>query len=172
MSTIVQSGVSLYANKRYAGQIDTLQVNSVTDAILDTAVAGFGVPLARTATGVKPFTLVGDAFVGFTVRKHTQANLYSATTPTDYAIGASVPVLNMGYIVVTAESNVVKGGNIFIRFGAGAGGTVLGSIRADADATGGVGEDEATAVEVPGVVFAESASAGELVRVAVTRIFE
>lgn len=164
MSTFVQSSVSQYANARYAGQIDTLQVNNVTDAILDTAVAGFGVPLARTATGVKPFTLVGDAFVGISVRKHTQTNAYNATTATDYAIGASVPVCNMGYIVVTAESDVVKGGNIFIRYGAGAGGTVLGAIRADADT--------ATAVEVPGVIFAESASAGELVRVAVTRIFE
>lgn len=173
MSTIVQSGVSLYAGARYAGQIDTLQINNVTDAILDTAVAAFGVPLARTATGVKPFTAVDDAFVGIAVRKHTQTNAYNATTATDYAIGASVPICNLGYIVVEAESDVVKGGNIFIRFGVGTGATnVLGSIRADADATGGVGKDEATAVEVPGVVFAESASAGELVRVAITRIFE
>lgn len=159
----VQSSVALYANARYAGQIDTLQINNVTDAILDTGTAAFGVPLARTATGVKPFTLVGDAFVGIAVRKHTQTNAYNATTATDYAIGASVPICNLGYIVVEAESDVVKGGNIFIRYASGTG-TVLGAIRADADT--------ATAVEVPGVVFAESASAGELVRIAITSIVE
>ena len=169
----VQSGVSLYAGARYAGQIDTLQLHNTTDAILDTAVAGFGVPLARTSTGVKPFTGSSDSFVGFSVRKHTQTNAYNSTTSTDYAIGASVPILNMGYIVVEAESDVTKGGTVYIRFGVGTGATnVLGSIRGDADATGGVGEDEATAVAVSGVIFAESASAGDLVRVAVTRIFE
>ena len=163
MAQSVQTGVSLYANARYAGQIDTLQINNVTDAILDTGAAAFGVPLARTATGVKPFTASDDDFVGIAVRKHTQTNVYNATTATDYAIGASVPVCNLGYIVVEAESDVVKGANIFIRYAEGTG-TVLGAIRADADT--------ATAVEVPGVVFAESASAGELVRVAITRIFE
>ena len=169
----VQTSVSQYAGARYKGQIDTLQINNVTDAILDTAVAGFGVPLARTSTGVKPFVGSTDAFVGIAVRKHTVLNTYDSNTAPTYAIGSSVAILNMGYIVVEAESDVVKGGNIFIRFGVGTGATnVLGSIRADADATGGVGEDEATAVEVPGVIFAESASAGELVRVAITRIFE
>jgi hypothetical protein len=173
LNQTVQSSVSLYANARYAGQIDTLQVNNVTDAILDTAVAGFGVPLARTSAGVKPFTLVGDAFVGFAVRKHTVMNSYNSTTSPTYEIGDSVAILNMGYIVVEAESDVTKGGSVFIRFGTGTGATnVLGSVRADADATGGVGEDEATAVEVSGAIFAESASAGELVRVAVTRIYE
>ena len=164
MSQIVQTGVSLYAGARYKGQLDTLQLNNTTNAILDTAVAAFGIPLARTATGVKPFTLVGDAFAGITIRKHTQANLYNATTPTDYAIGSSVPIANFGYIVVEAESAVVKGGNAFIRYAAGAGGTVLGAVRADADT--------ATAVEVTGLVFAESAEAGELVRVVMTQIFE
>ena len=160
----VQTSVSQYAGARYKGQIDTLQINNVTDAILDTAVAGFGVPLARTATGVKPFTLVGDAFAGIAVRKATVLNTYDSNVAPTYAIGSSVAILNMGYIVVEAESAVVKGGSVFIRYAAGAGGTVLGAIRADADT--------ATAVEVPGVIFAESASAGELVRVAVTRIFE
>ena len=160
----VQSSVSQYAGVRYVGQIDTLQINNVTDAILDTAVAGFGVPLARTATGVKPFTLVGDVFAGVAIRKHTVTNTYDSNTAPTYAIGSNVAVLNMGYIVVEAESAVVKGGNVFIRYGAGAGGTVLGAIRADADT--------ATAVEVPGVVFAESADAGDMVRIAITRIFE
>ncbi len=160
----VQSSVSLYAGKRYAGQIDTLQLNNVTDGILDTATAAFGVPLARTATGVKPFTLVGDAFVGFSVRKHTQTNAYNSTVDPVYEIGDSLAILNFGYIVVEAESDVVKGGNVFIRYAAGAGGTVLGSVRADADT--------ASAVEVSTVKFAESASAGDLVRVVVTQIAE
>jgi hypothetical protein len=159
----VQTGVNLYAEKRYVGQIDTLQLNNVTDAILDTAVAAFGVPLARTATGVKPFTLVGDAFVGIAVRKQTVMNTYNSEVSPTYAIGSVPAILNFGYIVVTAESNVTKGGSVFIRYAAGSG-AVLGAIRADADT--------ATAVEVPTVKFAESALAGELVRVVITQIAE
>lgn len=162
LNSIVQSTVSQYAGARYAGQIDTLQVNNVTDAVLDTAVAGFGVPLARTATGVKPFTLVGDIFAGFTVRKHTVMNSYNSTVSPTYAIGSVPPILNFGYITVPVESNVTEGGSIFIRYGVGAGGSVLGAIRADADT--------ATAVEIPTVKFAESALAGELVRVVITQI--
>ena len=164
LNQTVQSAVSLYAEKRYVGQIDTLQINNVTDAILDTAVAAFGVPLARTATGVKPFTLVGDSFAGITIRKHTVTNAYNSTVSPVYEIGSVPAILNFGYIVVTAESAVVKGGSAFIRYGAGAGGTVLGAIRADADT--------ATAVEVPLLKFAESADAGDLVRVVITQIVE
>jgi hypothetical protein len=174
LTQTVQSSVGLYAGQRYNGQLDTLQVSNLTDAILTTGPVAFGAPLARDGAGVKPFTGSSDVFVGFAARKHTVMNTYDSNTPTGYVVGDSVAIANFGYITPTeVEAAVLKGGSVFIRFGTGTGTTnVLGAIRGDADATGGVGEDEATAVEVSGVIFAEPASAGEMVRVVMTRIFE
>ena len=166
LSQTVQSSVGLYAGKRYEGQIDTLQVNNVSDAILETANVGMGLAVAAgSADGiVKPFNAIDASFGGVTVRRHTLVNAYSSTDAPAYETGHSLAMLNMGYIVVKAESAVVKGNNAFIRYVAGAGGTVLGSFRADVDT--------ASAVEVAGLVYAESADAGDMVRLAITRIFE
>ena len=164
LNQTVQSNVGLYAGKRYNGQLDTLQIGNVTDAILTTSPVLFGGLLARDGLNVKPFVGETDEFVGIALRKHTVMNAYDASTVTEYVVGDSVAFANFGYVVVEVEDAVVKGGTVFARFVAGAGGTVLGAIRGDADTD--------SAVAISGVVFAESASAGEMVRVAITRIFE
>jgi len=51
----------------------------------------------------------------------------------DWPAMRPTPLLRKGRIWVTAESAVARWTNPFIRFAAGAGGTVLGGFRADAD---------------------------------------
>lgn len=162
----VQTAVSLYAGSRYVGQIDTLQINNTTDAVLETAAVGVGLAVARgSADGiVKPFNASDADFAGVIVRKHTQTNTYNDNTAPDYEVGNTPSILNFGYIVVEAESTVAKGDDVYIRYAAGAGGTVLGSFRNDADT--------ASAALVAGLVFAESANAGDMVRLCLTRIYE
>lgn len=53
----------------------------------------------------------------------------------------TLPVMRKGRILLASETTLAKGVHPFVRFAAGAGGTVLGSIRSDADT--------ASAVEAP-----------------------
>lgn len=167
VNSYVQSSVTQDRAKRYIGQIDTAQIVNNKRAILESGTVLDGAILARGTDGkVIPFTAVDDVFVGIVKRDLSNTNQYNTNEALAYdsVTNLDVPYINFGYIVRETESDVVKGGSVFVRYAEGAGGTVIGAIRADADT--------ATAVEVPGVVFAESASAGELVRVAITRIFE
>lgn len=162
-----QLSVAQDRNKRYVGQVDTAQIVNNKHAFLESGTVADGAVLARGTDGkVIPFTLVGDAFAGIVRRDLTNTNKYNTNESNVYdsVTNLDVPFINLGYIVVTVESAVVKGGSAFIRYGAGAGGTVLGAIRADADT--------ATAVEVPTLKFAESADTGDLVRVVITQLVE
>jgi hypothetical protein len=176
VANYTQLSVTQDRAKRYVGQVDTAQIVNNKHAILESGTVLDGAILARgTGAKVIPFTAANNVFVGIVKRDLSNTNQYNTNEALSYdsATNLDVPFINFGYIVVEAEAAVVKGGSVFVRFGTGTGVTnVIGAIRGDADATGGVGEDEATAVEVPGVIFAESAGAGELVRVAITRIFE
>lgn len=70
------------------------------------------------------------------------------------------PVMRRGRIWVTAESNVTRWTVPFVRYAAGAGGTELGSFRADADT--------ASAAQCPWALFITDASAGGLVLVEIS----
>lgn len=70
------------------------------------------------------------------------------------------PVLRRGRIWVTAESAVTRWTVPFVRYASGAGGTELGSFRADADT--------ATAATFPWALFLTDAAAGQLVLVEIS----
>lgn len=73
----------------------------------------------------------------------------------DWPASRPTPVLRRGRIWVTAESAVARFTPAFVRFASGAGGTELGSFRADADS--------ATAAECEWATFLTDATAGSLV---------
>ena len=158
-----QSTVSLYNDERYEGQIDTVEVGNSISKVMTVGTIAPGLAVAKgTAGNVKPYSAVGDVFGGVAVLTDTKAGTYNSEASPLYAINETVPCRNFGSIVVLAESDVVEGANAFIRYAAGTGGTVIGSFRADADT--------ATAKEEPTIKFAESATAGSLVRVTITQI--
>jgi len=158
-----QTTVSLYNDARLEGQIDTVEVGNTVNKVMSVGTIAPGLAVARGAAGkVIPYSAVTDEFIGVAVLTDTKAGTYNSEASPLYQIGETVPCRNFGSIVVLAESDVVEGNNAFIRYAAGAGGTVIGSFRADADTT--------TAKEEPTIKFAESATAGSLVRVTITQI--
>lgn len=66
-----------------------------------------------------------------------------------YRVGAVLPVMRKGRMLISPETALVKGTNPFIRFATGTG-TVIGSFRADADT--------ATAVAAPYITVITAAS--------------
>lgn len=72
----------------------------------------------------------------------------------DYPAARPTPVVRRGRIWVTAESAVTRFTQCFIRYAAGAGGTELGSFRADVDT--------ASAAACPWAMFITDATAGAL----------
>ena len=80
----------------------------------------------------------------------------------DWPIKRPTPVLRRGRIWVMAESAVTRWTHPFIRFASGAGGTELGSFRADADT--------ASAASCPFCIFLTDAAQGELVLVEISLV--
>jgi hypothetical protein len=82
---------------------------------------------APTATG----DVTGPAVAGL--------SMWDPTYPEPpYAQYKTFPVMRKGRMLVVSETLLGKGIYPFVRFAAGAGGTVLGSIRADADTASAV----------------------------------
>jgi hypothetical protein len=75
----------------------------------------------------------------------------------DFPPNRPIGVIRRGRLWVLAESNVARWNHPFIRYAAGAGGTELGSFRADVDT--------ASAAQLTHAIFLTDASAGQLVLV-------
>lgn len=75
----------------------------------------------------------------------------------DYPAARPIGVIRRGRVWVLAESAVARWTHPFVRYAAGAGGTELGSFRANADT--------ASAAELTHAIFLTDAGAGELVLV-------
>lgn len=75
----------------------------------------------------------------------------------DYPAKSGVTVMRRGRMLVTCESDCALGGDVFVRFVAGAGGTQLGAVRKDADT--------ASAVKLPGAKFLRVLAAGGLTEI-------
>lgn len=85
----------------------------------------------------------------------TVESTYFADTRTEeYVDGATVPLLRVGSVWVTSEDACAEGAPVYMRVGAGAGGSLLGSFRSDADT--------ATAVLVPGARWGRTSLANGL----------
>lgn len=166
MGGTVQTGAfEQYPNERYEGQIDTLEVgNNIGHAFAEDSDLPFGLAVVQgTADNqVKLAVATGGDFRGITVRNLSVSN-DSATGLAAYADGEAVTYRNFGSIVVVAEVAVTKDDPVFFRHTAGAGGTVIGSLRNDADT--------ATADAITGAYFAETAAIGDLVRITLPTIY-
>jgi len=84
------------------------------------------------------------------------ADLVPESDPPAYAANKVVGVVRKGIVIVEAEGPVEKNAKAFVRFAAGAGGTVLGSVRGD--------DDSGTCAEFVDAVFDEALAAAGLVR--------
>jgi hypothetical protein len=83
--------------------------------------------------------------------------LNDTSAATQYLVGQQATILQRGYIWVECEETVAYDDPVFVRFASGAGGTVLGKVRNDADTT--------TAVSLPGARFASARTGAGIVKV-------
>ena len=107
----------------------------------------------RTDKAVKAPSATGQVT---TVLGVAGITLWDPTYPEPpYPIGQALPVIRKGRVAIAAETALAIHTNPFVRFAAGAGGTVLGALRADADT--------ATAVAAPYLhVVKASTAAGDI----------
>lgn len=134
-----------------------------------TRVVSFQKP-AQTGTGgtytigVAAYSALAAAdFKGVAVRQPIKTTIATAglfnypgmlgqsTTTADYVDGEEVPVLSMGGIWVYAEEAIADGDPVYCRIASGAGGSVLGAFRNDADT--------ASCVAIPGAYFKRDSTA-------------
>lgn len=84
-------------------------------------------------------TSAGDILEGVALRAQVvQPNTIPGGLNVYPAGGPAISVLHIGRVLVKPEQAMVPGDAVFVRFAAGAGGTVLGSIRKDADSASAV----------------------------------
>ena len=131
------AGQRAYPMKRY--------IDSNTRFVAQVGGISFGRLCVRAGDQTVRLPTAGADFAagtefGFAVRQEFQE-----FNGQGYADGEPITVMHVGYIWVEVEAAVTSGAPVFIRTGAGAGGTALGAVRGDAD--GG------TATALPGGRF-------------------
>lgn len=75
----------------------------------------------------------GGVYVGLAVDINTRERTRGASTTDGFVENALLPVAKDGRWYVETEEAVTKGGQVYVRFVAGAGGSVIGLARTDAD---------------------------------------
>jgi len=148
----VQTSFSVDKQRAYAGMLADAGDKDTINKIATSAVP-FGCGVVKRAAPADTVeqcgvpTATADVTArprGIAVKDETRRGP-QAGLPGGYEIGDSVTILKRGRIWVPVEGAVAQDGSPFCRFAAGAGGTVLGAFRADADT--------ATAVAFPTAVF-------------------
>lgn len=119
----------------------------VTDT---TNSSGFHSIVGKLPASAAEITNVGSA-LGIAVADQARAQDLSNPNAPQYPAQSAVACRRQGRIWVKAESAVSSGSPVFVRFNTSANGSVLGSLRADAD--GG------TAAQLPNAVFRSTTSA-------------
>ncbi len=130
------------------------------NTVTDLGPVDYAVRSPRLATDVTDGLALGIIVEEFAVEQlPASAAAYSDTL----TLGGNtlVNVLHEGRCYVKPESAVVKGAAVFVRFASGAGGTVLGAIRGDADTS--------SAAIYPRAKFLTSASANGIAIVELVR---
>ena len=162
MGGIVQTNYNQYMDEAYAGQISKASLGNNISMVQKVSPVGFGLAVVQgTEDGecISP-TATGAVFRGVTVRNlninNNEANIG------EYQVDEFVAIRNFGSIMVIAESNVAKDGDVYFRHTAGTG-SVLGSFLATADT--------ATADRIVGARFNGTALAGELVEIILPSIY-
>jgi hypothetical protein len=156
----VQSSFSIDKVLGYPGLIADTMPSNVSDSKLAAAATGFGLAVCRRASPADPVSSaappnatadVSARLQGIALRDETRKNT------TGYETNDPMRVLRRGRVWVNVEGSVTADAQAFVRFASGAGGTVLGSFRADADT--------ATAVAAPGCYFRTSGTGLQLVEI-------
>jgi hypothetical protein len=134
---------------------------AVTGLAVATAIP-VGVVVAYDTTAGKPPKAVRSVAASLDV---TTLNGVAGITQWDptypeppYRIGGTFPVLRKGRIAIIAETALAVHTNPFVRFGVVGAGTVLGALRADADAGNAVAAPYLTVVQgaaIGGVAIVE-----------------
>ena len=113
-----------YPSAHATGRAITAPINVGTLACYDTAVQAEPRAIVAPASSADVTTL--ERVVGL-VR-------WDATYPEPpYRINALAPVMRKGRIAIVGETALLAGGVVFVRYAVGAVGTLLGSLRNDAD---------------------------------------
>lgn len=121
--------VSLYIPAQTgAGGTATLGV-----AVLDTVTAADFVGVCQYEAGKEP------------------AETDATATPAEYADGATLPILDEGQIYVTTEEACDPTSTVYVRIGAGSGGSQMGAFRASADSATAVALSNCRYARVSGV---------------------
>jgi hypothetical protein len=138
-NTGIQTSYSYDMVVAFAGQLADLNDNESRSGNLEGAInIPFGIGLKKGAAddGYIVPTLIGDICVGISVHTHAIDTIgLSGLSPTTAGIqpGEVFTVLRRGYIWVKVEEAVNRGDPVYMRYAAGAGGTILGSFRKSAD---------------------------------------
>lgn len=135
------------------GVVDSSLKNIISKMIeAGPIVAGLAVVRGTGDNQVKLASATGADFMGVTVA--TTAGQADGSDVFAYETGDASNLLGFGRIYVTCEDGCVPGDTVFFRHTAGAGGTVIGSFRTDADT--------ATADQITNATFESTAGVGEL----------
>jgi hypothetical protein len=108
------------------------------------AAIPFGSFVCRAAAGVDESCALPVASADVTARPRGVAikdQTHRGSNNLDNEVNDMVPIMTKGRVWVTVEGAVTEGSAAFVRFASGAGGSILGLFRADADS--------ATAVAIP-----------------------
>ena len=101
--------------------------------------------------------ITGGTALGISRYRATSMVNWPAGQTVPYPQGVTVPVVRRGPVWVKVEEAVAPGDAVFVRHASGAGGTALGAFRKSADT--------ATAAQLPGAVYLDTAAANGLARV-------
>jgi hypothetical protein len=139
----------------YEGQKIEDVPSEITTGIAETTVIAVGkLVIMDTVTGratkaVRAVAATGDV-TGAAV---AGLSMWDPTYPEPpYRQYAVLPVMRKGRMLVKSEDVITKGVHPFVRFVAGAGGTVLGSIRSDADTASAVAAPYLTTITASSTV--------------------
>lgn len=144
-TTYTVDHVRALAGEFVDSQRDSMKISKVALAAIDFGlfVAKRAADAAETcrAPGATGDVTTSGLLLGVAMKDQTRRTATGGASTSGYAIDDLVTIARKGVIWVTCEEAMAIGDSVFVRFAAGAGGTVLGAVRNDADT--------ATCVAVP-----------------------
>lgn len=162
-----QTSYARNITKRRAGAAADYQALDTADIVTcrnEDSVAVFPgrFVVSGTNTSVQPHdckiqdsgAAIGAGFyIGLATENTNRERVQGSTATDGYIENAMVPVARTGRFFVETEETVVKGGTVFVRYVAGAGGSIIGKARTDVDTA---------SAEAVNATFAESVTGAGL----------
>lgn len=97
-----------------------------------------------------------EFYVGLATENTNRERVQGSTATAGYIENALAPIARTGRFYAECEEAVTKGDQVFVRYVAGAGGTIIGQVRGDVDTA---------SAEAVNATFAETISAAGLVKI-------